>query len=138
MSFEQTYSLPSSLVGGRCLNFGRQVLSKLAKFFLEELKEISDAEQKMNKSLLERGLIPHLFGVITLQIAFLAMTIATKDHLVVTKLASFEMMQFEAGRIVFATDDAAWRVCSETFQSRLTAAFFPEKIIVHIRCSFFR
>jgi len=87
------------------------------------LEKIREPLQEVHDAFDDRGRIGFWAWMILLRVAEFAMTVSTDDHQFVAKLASWNVVEFQAAWIILATNDTSRRIGSEAFKPRLTPAF---------------
>jgi hypothetical protein len=94
--------------------------SELGNQLLEQIRE---PLQKVHDAVDDGGWIGFCARMILLRITEFAMTVSADDHQFVPKLASWDVVEFQAARITFSTNHTSRCIGSKAFKPRLTPAF---------------
>jgi hypothetical protein len=106
-------------------------MTKLSELCDQQFKEVCDAEQEMTDALQQvrgRTLLPRM---VLLEIAELAVTIATANYRLIAIGLTRDVVALQAARIIL-TAGALWAVRSKSVQRCLSSGFALSFLFVHV------
>jgi hypothetical protein len=95
------------------------------------LEQIREPLQKVHDAVGDGGRIGFWARMFFLRFAEFAMAVSTDDHQFIAKLAPGDVVEFQAARIILATNHASWCVGPKSFKLHLPATLSLQEIFVH-------
>ena len=113
----------------------KKLLRELPKLSNQQFEQIREAKKKMRHALFRSMARRVCFWMVVLRVAQFAMAVAAEGFRFVTEFLSRDVVRLQTPVIIFATNNAARRVCSQSFELGLSTACFGEKFFIHLSVS---